>query len=208
MKYRLILTDVDSTLINNEVIDLLAAHAGRGDEVAQITERAMAGQIDFEAALRQRVSLLAGLSDSVITSVVDEIEFMPGAQALIRHCQASSIKIGAVSGGFIEVLAKLGLPEQLDFIRANSLEVRNGKLTGRLQGAIIDRAAKANALIEFATGHQIPLEQTMAIGDGANDIEMIRLAGLGVAFRAKPALREVADLQVGLSLEELIPLLS
>ena len=207
MKYRLILSDVDSTLIAAEVIDRLAQVAGVGGEVAAITERAMNGKLDFEAALRQRVAMLAGLPETVFKEVAKSIEFSPGAEELIAYCIKNEIQFGVVSGGFLQVLGELGILERSKFTRANTLEVIDGILTGRLVGQIVDRKAKAQALREFAAIQNVALDQTIAIGDGANDIEMIQLAGLGVSFRGKRALAEVADVKLTSSLAELLPYL-
>lgn len=207
MRYRLVLSDVDSTLIEQEVINQLADLVGEGAQVADITERAMRGEMDFESALRQRVALLAGLSEHGLNEVANALTYTSGARELIEHCKSNGIHVGAVSGGFIQVLAGFGLTAQLDFVRANTLEIKDGFLTGALTGEVIDRAAKARALRDFASEKGVPLPATMAIGDGANDLEMVVAAGLGVAFRAKTALREVADLAIEKSLAELIPLL-
>jgi phosphoserine phosphatase len=207
MKYRLILSDVDSTLIAAEVIDRLAQVAGVGSEVAAITTRAMNGELDFEAALRQRVSMLAGLPETVFKEVARSIDFSPGAEELIAYCVENEIQFGVVSGGFLQVLGELGLIERSKFTRANTLEVTDGILTGRLIGEIVDRQAKAEALRDFAASANVALDQTVAIGDGANDIEMVQLAGLGVSFRGKPALAEVADVRLTSSLAELLPYL-
>lgn len=207
MTYRLVLLDLDSTLIQDEVIDLLAREAGRGSEVKEITDQAMAGKIDFVAALEKRVAFLSGLSISVFQKLAREIRYSDGALELIEFCKEKSIPIGAVSGGFKQAVTALGLPEKLDFIRANELEENDGILTGKLVGKIIDAHAKAEALLDFAALSEIPLAETIAIGDGANDIEMIRAAGLGIAYKAKPALRDAADKEISHSLTELIPLL-
>lgn len=207
MKYRLILSDVDSTLIAAEVIDRLAQVAGVGSEVAAITTRAMNGELDFEAALRQRVSMLAGLPETVFKEVARSIDFSPGAEELIAYCVENEIQFGVVSGGFLQVLGELGLMERSKFTRANTLEVTDGILTGRLIGEIVDRKAKAEALRDFAASANVALDKTVAIGDGANDIEMVQLAGLGVSFRGKPALAEVADVRLTSSLAELLPYL-
>lgn len=190
---RLVVIDVDSTLIRQEVIELLAAKAGVEAEVTIITDRAMRGEIDFEESLKARVSLLKGLPVSVIAQVRDEITLTPGARTLIRTLQKLGHTVAVVSGGFIEAIEPLLTDLGITLYRANSLEVIDAKLTGRTQGVIIDRAAKAVALREFAELSGVGIEQTIAIGDGANDLDMIAAAGLGIAFNAKPAVREAAD---------------
>ena len=208
MRYRLIISDVDSTLIENEVIDLLATHTDRSEIVAAITERAMRGEIDFETALRERVRALSGLSAKVIEEVANEIRLSAGAIELKNYCFENQIKFGAISGGFIQVLQELPFFKDLDYIKANVLEIVNGTLTGEVSGAIVDRAEKARQLVAFAKREGIKMEETIAIGDGANDIDMIVQAGLGVAYRGKEILRNRADLTIERSLEELIPYLS
>lgn len=190
---RLIVFDVDSTLIQDEVIELLAAKAGREEEVARITKRAMEGAIDFAASLRERVATLAGLPESVIQEVAAELRLTPGARTTIRTLRRLGYRCGLVSGGFHQVIADLADELGVEYVEANTLEVRDGKLTGNVIGQIVDRAGKAWALRAFARQSGIPLSQTVAVGDGANDIDMLAAAGLGVAFNAKPALREVAD---------------
>ena len=196
MKYRLILFDVDSTLIKQEVIDLLADKSGHGNEVQQITARAMRGEIDFAQALFKRVSLLEGLPESVFTEVLSQISFAEGFDELFSYLRKNGFLVGAVSGGFHNVLDKLFAKLQLDFLKANVLEVVDGKLTGKITAAPVDRLAKAQALREFAALHKIELENTVAVGDGANDIEMIELAGLGVSYMGKEILRQKADLHL------------
>ncbi len=190
---KLVLMDVDSTLIAQEVIELLAAKAGVAQEVIEITASAMRGEIDFEASLRKRVALLKGLPASVIAEVQSEISLTPGARTLIRTLHKLGHTVAVVSGGFLEVIEPLIQELKIDLYRANSLEVIDGHLTGNLVGTIIDRAAKAVALREFAAEVGVELEQTIAIGDGANDLDMITTAGLGIAFNAKPAVRALAD---------------
>ncbi|MEV0360695.1 phosphoserine phosphatase SerB [Nocardia sp. NPDC050697] len=190
---RLIVFDVDSTLIQGEVIEMLAAHAGVEDEVRAVTEAAMRGELDFAESLRQRVATLAGLDESVIEEVADRIELTPGARTTIRTLRRIGFRCGVVSGGFRQVIEPLAHELELDFVQANTLEIVDGKLTGRVTGEIVDRAYKATALRRFAAEAGVPMEQTVAVGDGANDIDMLNAAGLGVAFNAKPALREVAD---------------
>ncbi|AKK06817.1 phosphoserine phosphatase SerB [Corynebacterium mustelae] len=193
---RLICFDCDSTLITGEVIEMLAAHAGREKEVAEVTERAMRGELDFEESLRERVKTLAGLDASVIDKVAADIVLTPGARTTIRTLKRLGYKTAVVSGGFIQVLADLAKELDLDYVRANTLEIIDGKLTGNVIGKVVDRAAKAEFLAEFAADSGLEMHQTVAVGDGANDIDMISAAGLGIAFNAKPALREVADTSV------------
>ena len=190
---RLIVFDVDSTLIQGEVIEMLAERAGSGEAVAAITDAAMRGEIDFTESLHQRVSTLAGLPAEVLDEVADRVELTPGARTTIRTLRRLGFHCGVVSGGFRQVIEPLAHDLMLDFVAANELEVVDGVLTGRVVGPIIDRAGKAKALRDFATQAGVPMEQTVAVGDGANDIDMLNAAGLGVAFNAKPALREVAD---------------
>ena len=190
---RLIVFDVDSTLIQGEVIEMLAERAGAGEAVAAITEAAMRGEIDFTESLHQRVATLAGLPAEVIDEVADLVELTPGARTTIRTLRRLGFHCGVVSGGFRQVIDPLAHELMLDFVAANELEVVDGRLTGRVVGPIIDRAGKAKALRDFANQAGVPMEQTVAVGDGANDIDMLNAAGLGVAFNAKPALREVAD---------------
>ena len=196
MKYRLILFDVDSTLIKQEVIDLLADKSGHGREVQQITAKAMKGEIDFAQALSKRVSLLEGLPDSVFDEVISQISFAEGFDELFSYLRKNSFLVGAVSGGFHNVLDKLFAQLQLDFLKANVLEVADGRLTGKITAAPVDRMAKAQALREFASLHNIELENTVAVGDGANDIDMIEIAGLGVSYMGKEILRQKADLHL------------
>lgn len=190
---RLIVFDVDSTLIQGEVIEMLADRAGAGDAVAAITEAAMRGELDFAESLHHRVSTLAGLPARVVDEVAAQIELTPGARTTVRTLRRLGFKCGVVSGGFRQVIEPLAAELQLDFVAANELEIVDGKLTGRVIGPVVDRAGKADSLREFAAQAGVPLEQTVAVGDGANDIDMLSTAGLGVAFNAKPALREVAD---------------
>lgn len=190
---RLIVFDVDSTLIQGEVIEMLAHRAGAGETVAAITGAAMRGEIDFAESLHQRVATLAGLPVGVLDEVADKVELTPGARTTIRTLRRLGFHCGVVSGGFRQVIEPLAHELMLDFVAANELEVADGRLTGRVVGPIVDRAGKAKALRDFANQAGVPMEQTVAVGDGANDIDMLNAAGLGVAFNAKPALREVAD---------------
>jgi phosphoserine phosphatase len=190
---RLIVMDVDSTLIRDEVIDLLAAKAGRADEVAKLTDAAMRGELDFGSALRERVRLLAGLSAGVLDEVRHELRLTAGARTLIRTLGGLGYKFGIVSGGFDQVIGPLAAELGIGYVAANSLEISAGQLTGRLCGPVIDRAAKADALRRFASDAGVPLSQTVAVGDGANDLDMIAAAGLGIAFNAKPMVRDAAD---------------
>ncbi|BDB41325.1 MULTISPECIES: phosphoserine phosphatase SerB [Mycobacterium] len=190
---RLIVFDVDSTLVQGEVIEMLAARAGAQGKVAAITEAAMRGELDFAESLQQRVATLAGLPASVIQEVADQLELMPGARTTIRTLQRLGFRCGVVSGGFRPIIEPLAEELKLDYVAANELEIVDGLLTGRVLGTIVDRAGKATALREFADQYGVPMEQTVAVGDGANDIDMLAAAGMGIAFNAKPALREVAD---------------
>ena len=189
---RLIVLDVDSTLVRGEVIDELAARAGRAAEVARITAAAMNGELDFAESLRARVAALAGLPVEVLDEVREALVLTPGARTLIRTLQRLGFRCGIVSGGFTQITDPLAAALGLDFAAANTLEVADGRLTGGLVGEIVDRAGKAKALARFAAEHGIPLEQTVAVGDGANDLDMLGAAGLGIAFNAKPVVREQA----------------
>lgn len=193
---KLVVMDVDSTLIQQEVIELLGAKANKGKEISAITESAMRGELDFAASLQARVALLAGLPESVLTDVQSEITLTPGARTLVRTLHRLGHHVALVSGGFEPVIAPLMAELGIEHMRANNLEIVSGKLTGKLSGPIIDRAGKAQALREFAAEHSIALEQTIAIGDGANDLDMIAIAGLGIAFNAKPAVIAAADSSV------------
>jgi phosphoserine phosphatase len=190
---KLVQLDVDSTLITQEVIELLAMKAGVGDEVIRITEAAMRGELDFEQSLRARVMLLKGLPASTLSDVASELVFTPGAKTLIATLQKLGHTVSVVSGGFSNVIAPMISSLGIMHFRANTLSVSNGVLTGELEGPIIDRAAKATALRDFAVMESVTMEQTVAIGDGANDLDMIAAAGLGIAFNAKPAVRAAAD---------------
>jgi phosphoserine phosphatase len=190
---KLVQLDVDSTLIQQEVIELLAAKAGVADRVIAITDQAMRGELDFEQSLRARVALLKGLPVSAITEVQAQILLTPGARTLISTLHKFGHTVAVVSGGFIDVIAPLLKELDIKYFKANTLGIENGHLTGEVIGAVIDRAAKAGALREFAALESISMEQTIAIGDGANDLDMIVAAGLGIAFNAKPAVKAAAD---------------
>ena len=190
---RLVVMDVDSTLIQDEVIELLAEHAGRAGEVAVVTEAAMRGELDFAQSLHARVATLAGLPATVLDEVRGAVRLTPGARTLVRTLKRLGFTVAVVSGGFIEVVEPIARELGIDHVRANRLEVVDGMLTGRVVGDVVDRAGKAAALREFATLEGLPLTRTVAIGDGANDLDMLAAAGLGVAFNAKPMVRRQAD---------------
>lgn len=193
---RLVVLDVDSTLVADEAIDLLAERAGCRERVADLTARAMAGELDFEEALRSRVALLKGLEASQVTEAVHEMTLTPGARTFIRTLKRLGYKIALVSGGFTQFTDALSQRLGVDHAFANELEVLDGKLTGALAGPVLDRARKAGLLREVADAEGIFIEQTVAVGDGANDMEMLSAAGLGIAFNAKAMVREVADTSV------------
>ncbi|HEX9355518.1 MAG TPA: phosphoserine phosphatase SerB, partial [Streptosporangiaceae bacterium] len=193
---RLVVMDVDSTLIAAEVIDLLAAHAGCAGQMAKITEATMRGELDFATSVRERVSMLAGLDESVLDVVRGELRLAPGARTLIRTLHRLGYRCGIVSGGFSQITDPLARELGIDYAAANTLEVSGGKLTGRLAGPIIDRAGKADALRRFAAQAGVAVSQAVAVGDGANDLDMIAAAGLGVAFNARQVVRDAADASV------------
>jgi phosphoserine phosphatase len=193
---RLIVMDVDSTLIQDEVIDLLAARAGCAAQVARVTESAMHGELDFAASLRERVALLKGLDADVLDEVRAGLRLTPGARTLIRTLKRLGYRCGIVSGGFTAVIQPLADELGIDYVAANTLEVIAGKLTGQVIEPIIDREGKTEALRSFARQAGVPLSQTVAVGDGANDLGMIGAAGLGVAFNAKPVVQDAADTSV------------
>jgi len=190
---KLLVMDVDSTLIKQEVIELLAAHAGREAEVAAVTEAAMRGELDFAQSLHARVETLAGLPESVIAEVGTRIELSDGAEALVKAFLSAGHAVAVVSGGFNQVLAPLASALELTYARANELGIENGLLTGSVTGEVVDRAVKARSLREWAAELDIRLDQTIAVGDGANDLDMLAAAALGVAFNAKPAVQAAAD---------------
>jgi len=193
---KLVVLDVDSTLIQQEVIELLAAHAGVEVQVREITERAMRGELDFRQSLESRVALLAGLPETVIADVREQIVLTPGARTLVETLHKLGHNVAVVSGGFAAVIEPILKDLGITHYRANTLEVVDGKLTGKIVGEVIDRAAKATALRDFAKIVGVELEQTIAIGDGANDLDMIAIAGMGIAFNAKPAVKAAADSSV------------
>ncbi|MEU4205706.1 phosphoserine phosphatase SerB [Streptomyces sp. NPDC045470] len=193
---RLVVMDVDSTLIQDEVIELFAAHADCEREVAEVTAAAMRGELDFEESLHARVALLKGLDAGVVELVRKEVRLTPGARTLVRTLKHLGYQVGVVSGGFTQVTDALQEELGLDFASANTLEIVDGKLTGKVTGEIVDRAGKARLLRRFAHEAGVPLAQTVAIGDGANDLDMLNAAGLGVAFNAKPLVRQAAHTAV------------
>ena len=193
---RLVVMDVDSTLIQDEVIELVAAEAGCREQVAAITAAAMRGELDFEDSLRARTALLAGLPVDALDRVRQRVRLAPGARTLVRTLARLGYRTALVSGGFSQVVEPLAADLGIEVLAANTLETLEGRLTGGLVGAVVDRAGKARALERFAAQADVPMSQTVAIGDGANDLDMLRVAGLGIAFNAKPVVREAADAAV------------
>ncbi|MGA9716316.1 MAG: phosphoserine phosphatase SerB, partial [Aeromicrobium sp.] len=193
---RLVVMDVDSTLIQGEVIEMIAAHAGYEAEVAAVTERAMRGEIDFAASLHQRVALLANVPVEALDTVYDELVYTPGARTMIRTLKRLGYRFALVSGGFTHLIDKMAAELEIDYHAANELEVVDGRLTGRIVGKVVDRAGKADALRRFAEHARIPVKNTVAIGDGANDLDMLAASGLGIAFNAKPTVRDQARTSV------------
>ena len=189
----LLVMDVDSTLITGEVIEMLAEHAGSAELVTQITERAMRGELDFAASLHERVATLAGLPVSVLDDVRAQMRLSPGARELVAAVQERGWAVGLVSGGFVELVTPLAASLGISLVRANRLEVGDGRLTGRVTGAVVDRAAKAVALRDYAASVGVDLAATVAIGDGANDLDMLATAGFGIAYNAKPVVAQQAD---------------
>ncbi|UIN32160.1 phosphoserine phosphatase SerB [Microbacterium binotii] len=204
----LVVLDADSTLIRNEVIELIADEAGRGAEVATATEAAMRGDVDFATSLRSRVAQLRGVPTASFARVRSRIEPTPGVRELIDAVHARNGIVGVVSGGFHEILDEVAPALGVDLWRANRLQVDSGALTGAVSGEIVDGEAKASQLREWAARYEVDPRRTVAIGDGANDLPMMRAAALGLAFNAKPAVRAAADLVIGpVDLREVIPLL-
>ncbi len=195
---KLLVLDVDSTLIKQEVIELLAAYAGREAEVAAVTEAAMRGELDFAQSLHARVAVLAGLPEAVIDKVGARIELSEGAEAMAEAFLGAGHLVAVVSGGFSQILDPLAGRLRLTHAKANLLELRDGLLTGRVSGPVVDRAEKERSLRRWAEEAGIPRERTIAVGDGANDLDMLGAAGLGVAFNAKPAVRAAADAAIDL----------
>jgi phosphoserine phosphatase len=193
---RLIVMDVDSTLIQGEVIEMLAAHAGCEEEVARVTAAAMRGELDFADSLRERVALLAGLDASCLDRVYEDLVLSPGARTTVRTLKRLGYRFAIVSGGFSQITDRLAADLDIDFSAANELEIVDGKLTGRVVGEIVDRAGKAAALRRFAARAGVPEAATIAIGDGANDLDMLSAAGLGIAFNAKPLVQQAAHTAV------------
>ena len=193
---RLVQLDVDSTFIQQEAIELLAAKAGVLKQVSAITESAMRGEMDFEQSLRARVALLKGLPESVVQQVQQEISLTDGAEDLVIELHAKGHSVALVSGGFIDIIEPMIQALSIKYYKANKLEIVAGILTGGLIGPVVDRAAKASALREFATDSAVAMENTVAIGDGANDLDMMAIAGLSIAFNAKPIVAQSADLEI------------
>ncbi len=204
----LVVFDVDSTLIEDEVIELLADCAGKRAEVAEVTDRAMRGELDFTGSLKARVLNLAGLPESVIQESLSKITVTKGARELIAAIHNAGGKVAAVSGGFTQLLEPLAKELKLDYYRANQLEVIDGKLTGQVTGPIIDKPAKAQALTQWANELGLSIKNTVAVGDGANDLDMMEVAGLSIGFNAKPRVRQSADVLIAKNdLSEVIGLL-
>lgn len=192
----LLVMDVDSTLIMEEGIDLLGVEAGVGAQVAAITERAMRGELDFEAALLERVALLKGLPEDIFARIAERIHFTPGAEDLVKELHKRGYKVGLVSGGFHETVDRLAEQLGIDYVKANRLEIQQGFLTGQVLGEIVTKDTKLAMLKAWAAGNKLELNQTIAMGDGANDLPMIQAAGMGIAFMAKPIVREQAPYQI------------
>jgi len=204
---RIVMFDMDSTFIQQEVIDLLAREAGVEAAVSAITESAMRGELDFAESLTARVEQLAGLESTALQRVADQLLLTPGAENLVKKLHSLGHKVGIVSGGFLNVIEPLMKELGIDYYRANTLEISNGVLTGKLIGPIIDRKAKAQSLSEFAMSDGVDLRATVAVGDGANDLDMLKLAGIGIAFNAKPAVAQIADCNINSASFDSIPIL-
>ncbi len=208
MKKYLLVLDVDSTLIEQEVIELLAERVGLRDQVKTVTDQAMAGEIDFREALLQRVRLLEGLTDQVFQEVLADIRVTDGVPELVSAVHKSGGMVGAISGGFSQVLEPLADKLSLDFFKANNLEVKDGVITGEIIGDIVDAEVKARTMLDWAREYGFDVSNTVAVGDGANDIQMLKASGFAIAFRPKDILRDYADLVIeGDSLEPLISVL-
>ncbi|MBJ8325975.1 phosphoserine phosphatase SerB [Streptococcus pacificus] len=192
----LLVMDVDSTLIQEEVIDQLGLAIGKGEAIAKITEKAMRGELDFKQSLNERVSLLEGLPESIFDEVLKKLHYTKGAEELVSELHSRGYKIGLVSGGFHEIVDRLAEKLKIDYVRANRLEVKEGFLTGQVMGDIVTKEVKKAMLEEWASENQLAVSKTVAVGDGANDLLMLKRAGLGIAFCAKPIVREQADYQI------------
>jgi phosphoserine phosphatase len=192
----LLVSDVDSTFLTQEVIELVAEHAGTREQVEEVTTRAMRGELDFTQSLHARVGTLAGLPVDVLAEVRAALVPTPGALELIARARDAGVVTALVSGGFHEAIDELAASAGIDHVLANRFEIRDGRLTGRVSGPIVDAQTKQRTLEELAARHGVPMERTVAVGDGANDALMVRAAGIGIAFRAKPALAEVADVRL------------
>ncbi|MGT2801330.1 phosphoserine phosphatase SerB [Streptococcus henryi] len=192
----LLVMDADSTLVQEEVIDLLGEEAGVGQQVADITERAMRGELDFKQALEERVATLKGLPESILDKVYARIHFNKGAKELVDELHARGYKVGLVSGGFHETVDRLAAEIGIDYVQANHLEIKDGVLTGRTYGDIVTKDVKVEKLRHWAAENGLTMDQTIAMGDGANDLPMIQTAGIGIAFCAKPIVREQAPYQI------------
>ena len=192
----LLVMDVDGTLVLQEGIDLLAQEAGVGEKVAEITTQAMNGELDFSASLEARVALLKGLENSIFPKILEQMEVTPGAETLITELHQRGYKVGLVSGGFHEVIDPIARSLGIDLVRANHLQVSNGRLTGEVLGGIITPERKKEALLTWAKENHVPQSQTIAMGDGANDLPMIETAGVGIAFMAKPIVAERAPYRI------------
>ena len=192
----LLVMDVDGTLIQQEGIDLLAQEAGAGEKVAEITAQAMNGELDFKASLQARIALLKGLETTIFPKILEQIEVTPGAESLITELHQRGYKVGLVSGGFHEIIDPIARSLGIDLVRANSLQTFHGRLTGKVLGEIVTPDRKKDSLLTWARENHIPRSQTIAMGDGANDLPMIETAGIGIAFMAKPIVAERAPYRI------------